>query len=261
MSEQLTDVINKLEQGEFWQTLIPFIDTIVTANSKVVMLFNRGSLPAVQFNQVKEKQANAFDSIYMRGAYVLSPLFQCHKRNRAGCFHLSEIAPDSFYQSEYYFRYYAMAGLTDQLALIVPVDTEMTIAISLGLLSGSFDESEVSGLKQHSELIATLVQKHWQLSQYTQVPLNEKLQTAFELFGSSVLTEQEQKVVQLIMKGHSSKSSANELGISPQTERSYRKSAYSKLMVNSQAELFNLFFACIGNIDNSLAQDPLLLNN
>nr|WP_233710338.1 helix-turn-helix transcriptional regulator [Aestuariicella albida] len=66
------------------------------------------------------------------------------------------------------------------------------------------------------------------------------LQERLKAFGASLLTEREQEVVAQILKGKSSKLSARELKITPDTERSHRKRIYSKLGVTSQAELFSL---------------------
>jgi DNA-binding CsgD family transcriptional regulator len=44
-----------------------------------------------------------------------------------------------------------------------------------------------------------------------------------------------------LLRGHSVKSSAKVLEISPQTVCMHRKNLYTKLAVNSQAELFALF--------------------
>jgi len=45
----------------------------------------------------------------------------------------------------------------------------------------------------------------------------------------------------MILRGHSVKSTAQELGISPETVRMHRKNLYMKLGINSQSELFARF--------------------
>jgi DNA-binding CsgD family transcriptional regulator len=51
----------------------------------------------------------------------------------------------------------------------------------------------------------------------------------------------EREIAHLILRGHSVKSTAQVLGISPETVRMHRKHLYTKLEINSQAELFALF--------------------
>ena len=64
---------------------------------------------------------------------------------------------------------------------------------------------------------------------------------ALDDFGSSLLTERETQVINLVLHGHSTKSVAERLGISVETVKLHRKHAYAKLEVSSQAELFYLF--------------------
>ncbi|MCY1450129.1 Bacterial regulatory protein, luxR family [compost metagenome] len=60
-------------------------------------------------------------------------------------------------------------------------------------------------------------------------------------FGADLLTEREREIAHLLLRGHSVKSSARVLDISPETVRMHRKHLYTKLEISSQAELFSLF--------------------
>ncbi|MNN87274.1 Transcriptional regulatory protein UhpA [compost metagenome] len=60
-------------------------------------------------------------------------------------------------------------------------------------------------------------------------------------FGGDRLTEREREIAHLLLRGHSVKSSAKVLEISPETVRMHRKNLYTKLEISSQAELFALF--------------------
>lgn len=71
--------------------------------------------------------------------------------------------------------------------------------------------------------------------------LKQRVQSAFEHFGSDLLTEREREVAHMVLRGHSVKSTASQLSISPETVRMHRKNLYLKLNVGSQAELFALF--------------------
>lgn len=67
------------------------------------------------------------------------------------------------------------------------------------------------------------------------------LHLALDDFGSSLLTDRETQVINLVLHGHSTKSIAARLKISVETVKLHRKHAYAKLEINSQAELFYLF--------------------
>jgi len=60
-----------------------------------------------------------------------------------------------------------------------------------------------------------------------------------------VLTPRECEVVKLVLRGYSTKSVSQSLGISPGTVKVHRENIYAKLAVSSQAELFNLFIASV----------------
>ena len=60
-------------------------------------------------------------------------------------------------------------------------------------------------------------------------------------FGEKVLTERERIVAQNLLRGHSAKSMARLLDISPGTISIHRSNVYKKMEVSSQAELSSLF--------------------
>ncbi|MEI8634817.1 helix-turn-helix transcriptional regulator [Vibrio sp. PP-XX7] len=53
-------------------------------------------------------------------------------------------------------------------------------------------------------------------------------------FGGDMLTPREHDVMQLLIRGYSSKEAAKLLHISYETDRVHRKNIYPKLQVNSQ---------------------------
>ncbi|MOA65232.1 Transcriptional regulatory protein UhpA [compost metagenome] len=56
-----------------------------------------------------------------------------------------------------------------------------------------------------------------------------------------MLTEREREVAHMVLRGHSVKSTASQMSISPETVRMHRKNLYLKLNIGSQSELFALF--------------------
>ena len=66
-------------------------------------------------------------------------------------------------------------------------------------------------------------------------------ETAARLAREHSLTAREEQVVALVACGRSAVYIAGELGIAPETVRSYLKSAYPKLGVHSKQELIDLF--------------------
>ncbi|MBF3246441.1 helix-turn-helix transcriptional regulator, partial [Pseudomonas aeruginosa] len=78
-----------------------------------------------------------------------------------------------------------------------------------------------------------------------QADLAPRLQEVLRGFGRGVLTDREREACHLLLSGHSAKSSARLMDISPETVRMHRKNLYTKLEVGSQSELFALFIECL----------------
>lgn len=255
----IVEAIKHIGEKDFFSQLAEQIRKFVCCDSLVMMLYSDHALPDIVHNEIKEVSYRAFKDIYLQGAYLLSPLYVAHRQRKYGFFAFDELIPDGFYQSEYYQSYYSKCGLTDQLIVLVKINNQQTLAISLGLLSKKYNANQQLLIRSFSAIISATVAKHWQLLQEVpNISLQTQLQQCFDLFASSVLTQREQAVVQTLMQGHSSKSAAKLLNISVDTERSYRKSVYAKLEISSQSELFNLFFSCLRYAEQSIKQDPLL---
>ena len=87
--------------------------------------------------------------------------------------------------------------------------------------------------------------------------LEQRIHSALNNFGSSLLTERECRITQLILRGHSTRSLAERLGVSEDTIKSHRKHIYSKLDIGTQSELFSLFIDSLAEAQGGLSKDPL----
>ena len=72
------------------------------------------------------------------------------------------------------------------------------------------------------------------------------------------MTPREQAVTRLLLMGHSAKSGAERLDISPETLSRHRKAVYRKLDIGSISELFSLFISCLPYFDQAPGHDPLI---
>jgi DNA-binding CsgD family transcriptional regulator len=108
-----------------------------------------------------------------------------------------------------------------------------------------FSDAEFAKLTNAVPLVNALVAKHWHALHtsylHDQVTERDPIETAFSTFERSRLSAREQHIVSLILRGHSSFSIGNQLGIVEGTVKNHRKSIYAKLNISSQAELFGLF--------------------
>ncbi len=175
-------------------------------------------------------------------------------RGETGLHRLCDLAPEGFEKSEYYRCYFKYTDIKDEVGYIIHLSDDKFLNISLSRLSLSqrFNQPQIAVLKDINAVIETLCKKHWDSQPTTKPdsPLPMQLDSALKHFGTAYLTERESQVVHLFLHGHSTKSIAERLGISPETVKLHRKNSYAKLDVSSQAELFYLFIDSLASLTN-----------
>ncbi len=203
------------------------------------------------------------EAMYLGAAYLLDPYYRAGlDMGYSGFSTYTNLAPEGFFESEYYQRYLVKVGLVDECGYLVQFDNGQFINISMGRHEGlgCFTTAELGMLRALTPLIDSLCQMHWkqvfaQGSEHGQ--LNRQLDNALTNFGSSKLTPRECEIVRLLLQGHSSNSIAERLHISRETVRMHRRNIYSKIDIGSQSELFNLFIGSLMRFDTYEGGDPL----
>ncbi|MNI47737.1 Response regulator protein TodT [compost metagenome] len=111
--------------------------------------------------------------------------------------------------------------------------------------SCAFSRDEMQLIECAQGVVEQVITEAWRLRQAQQPrpeqDLDFKIREAFDQFGAHILTGREQEIVQLLLRGHSSASVAEQLNISPGTVKIHRKNIYAKLGIGSQSELLGLF--------------------
>ena len=260
--ECLPEVIDQLGSETFCAALMRFIASAADFDSAVIMGYPESSDLRVVYNALHDGDQPGFGGAYRDGLWLLSPLYLSAKSGQRGFFHILDIAPESFRDSDYYALYYSSNGVLDHTGFLLETGNGTPVAISLERTPAlpRFSERDKAALSGISDTIAALVRRHWpaDLSEgaVKDQSLHGQVQQVLISFGSSLLTPRERDVVQLILRGHSSKAVARELGISSQTEQVHRKNIYQKLQLSSHNELFSLFFDALAQ-PLSPGTDPL----
>jgi DNA-binding CsgD family transcriptional regulator len=267
MPELAGELITAIGTPGFGRALRGTIDAVAQIDSFVVIAHHVQRTPVILYDGLRPEERDVFYDRYLKGTYLLSPFYQACMDAREPRFRLiAEIAPDDFFASEFRKVYYAPAGIVDEAGYVVPFGADGATLVSVGRVGipDAFAEDEVSRLRDFLPLVAAAVRRHWPLGARAGEPegaqqpaIKEHLKTAFENFGTSVLTERERDVALMMLRGHSSKSAARRLDISPDTERVHRRNIYDKLGVSSQAELCSLFFEALAEAPDAKRADPL----
>lgn len=253
-------LIEVLYQPEFPKLYLELIRSIVDFDSSAIMVYGVNPRPKILHDEIAEDYRDLFYNKYVqRGAFLLSPLYQTFRAGKQGIFRLKDIVADDFFDSEYYQKYYGYSGLVDQVFCLKRFCNDIAIVVSLGRTEkfNAYTKLEINNLELFQPFLISLIAKNWEYLGSEKSSFSSYLHKAFENFGCSLLTVREKEVVDCMLRGCGSKSVAKELNISPETERSYRKSIYQKLNVHSHSQLYYLFFLSLDFAENARGDDPL----
>ncbi|MEH6576988.1 MAG: helix-turn-helix transcriptional regulator [Amphritea sp.] len=259
-----------MHDDQFPELLVKALAQISVLNHGIILAYPKQGRPLHIYNNLPESLVLKNLDSYMTGAYLIDPFYDfCSKSQAPGFYRLRDVAPDDFFNSDYFKNYYVHTGLRDEIGLFIQVDEDFNVGISFGLFEGDpeLSSDDIDRLKLVEPLILELCNKHWQTSRlkslFSQTEIkNSKvfgthLKNAFINFGRDHLSVREREVIRLILKGHSSKSVARELNISPDTVKVHRKNFHYKLGISSQGELFSMFLNSFSLLPPGSNDDPL----
>lgn len=267
-NQSVAELINHLEDEDLPRLLVEAISQLVKVEAVMLVLERRDKMPVLLYDLgIPDEERALHVDAYFSGAYLLDPFcLSVDEGLEPGTYHLSEIAPDDFYQSDYYRTYYQEASLVDDVYFLVgPKDgVKLSFAVARQHDHPQFSEDELELFRLMNPVVQTVLTKYWksvwetkELPEGSEGRMRAQVEAAFNNFGASMLTDREREVAHLLLKGHSSKSAAQKLGISPDTVQMHRKNMYGKLDISSQSELFSLFIAALSNAGSDLETDPL----
>ncbi|WOH36829.1 helix-turn-helix transcriptional regulator [Thalassotalea fonticola] len=269
-SNSLANLIENIGTQEFYPFLSDVLESISPFDDMVVIAYPESQKPFLVFHDLADKHKQTTLNLYFSGGYFLDPFYNLQSNvAEEGIYHLSDLAPDEFSESEYFKNYYAGTELKDELGFLLNYDQQCKVILSLGVRNKDnvVTEQDISRLKNTFKIVKALCHQHWQRvslpfpnteGQY-EGEMGLQLSKAFKNFATDFLSERECEIVRLILKGYSSKSIAELLGISPDTVKVHRKHIHLKLEVSSQAELFSLFLSSLSLTEIGSDVDPLTL--
>jgi DNA-binding CsgD family transcriptional regulator len=262
-SRHLSILIPAVGTADFPGMLVDMLRELVPCQDTTILLYPATDLPVIEYFDIPEDGGNSTLDVFVRGAFLLDPFYLTATRDRKfGVFRLRDLSPTGFKDSEYYRSWYRNCGYQDECGYLLPIGDEGFVNIALGKTRprASFTKRELKILEDILPTVETLCQQHWEESPSSQgnVNLRGQLNSALDAFGSSLLTEREAQVINLVLHGHSTKTLAEKLSISMETVKLHRKHAYAKLEVRSQAELFYLFLDSVMSASDYEGGDPLV---
>lgn len=268
VSEALAPVISALNTRALPELLTHCLMDMTGAQDASLLRYREGHLPSVEYSApLTDGGASTLDA-YITGPFLLDPFYRAATiDHQFGVFHLRDLAPQGFTESEYYRAWYKHCGFGDECGLLIKLDDGF-VNVALGMRQSErspsmprFKKSDLKLLNSVFSVIQAICKSHWDNileENIKEVSLREKLHISLGAFGSSVLTRREQQVTELVLLGNSTRLIAEKLGISTETVKLHRKHAYAKLDVSSQAELFLLFMEALTYSPDNGGIDPLI---
>ena len=256
----LARCIDSIGTDTFSTSLVTALKSIADFDYSVSFAYHQKEKPICLYHTFSSARRTVFVDDYLNGPYLLDPFFKaCGREVDAGLYRLGDIAPDRFYQSEYYRSYYIQTGLAEEICYIVYLPNGVAVAISLMRAGDSsrFSAKEFKLLNSVAPIIDSLAQRHWQevhnifeadASDLESGGNHTIIEETVSALFSPRITPRETQVVAQVLEGHSSDAIAKTLGISVGTVRIHRRNVYAKLQISSQQELFSIFFQQIKTV-------------
>lgn len=254
--EALPGLVALIGSDGFAKALDAALQHVAPFDLSCIFAYPGRDRPLLLHNGLGQVSSSQIMANYLNGTYLLDAVYSaCLRQTPAGLHRLEALAPDDFFAGEYYNSpdvhpciSMESGSLAEEIVFLVPVADNLTLAYSLLRQNGStpFSDDEFERLQQTVPMVLAFAKRHWQdltpaPSQPIAAGAQGDIEQAFATFAPAKLTEREQTIVSLILRGHSSVSIGKLLDIAEGTVKIHRKHIHTKLEISSQTELFNLF--------------------
>jgi DNA-binding CsgD family transcriptional regulator len=268
-ADKLSDCIAAIGAEDFWQALRYVIASQVPHQMSAAFVYADQDPPVRIFNSEDSPERDEVHKILATVGYLISPYYNGLIRTGAegGFYHIDAVAPDEFRASEYFEVYYGRKRVEDEGMFLVRPDDHVTVVFMVERHrdTARYSPLELEDLHGLFPIVSSLIERHVRLAGLGDIlsPESRATRSAFReisaRFGADFLSARERDVAMLILRGHSSKSAARLLDISPETERVHRRRLYTKLGIGSHSELFWLFLQASEFFDPAADIDPLVV--
>ena len=264
-NRDLSQAIAALGTNEFFPTLVAAIGGQVSIDYPQVWLYHRDLPPRVLYHEIPQHAVPSQIDEYLEGPYREDPFYQTSvQQPRSRIYLLSRVTMGKLEQSTYYQNYYADTGTVDEAVYISKLHGGNVINLSMMRLprNGPFTDEDYETLYLLADPVSELIKSHSEHNDFAvtnliQPGINHQIDLAFRTFGASILSPREKDVLELMLRGYGTDTSAKRLDIAVETVRRHRKSIYRKLDVSSQTDLFSLFLNSMCCLGEAAGQDPL----
>ena len=264
-NRDISQAIAALGTDEFFPALVAAVQGQVRIDYPQVWLYHKDLPPRVLYHEIPPSALASQVDSYLEGPYREDPFYQASMQQpKSKIYRLSRVTLGKLEQTEYYQEYYSDTGTVDEAIYLAKLREGNVINLSMMRLPshGAFSDEEYEALYLLAEPVSELIRSHsehqdFAVSNLIQPGIDHQIDLAFRTFGESMLSPREKDVLELMLRGYGTDTSASRLDIAVETVRRHRKSIYRKLDVSSQTDLFSLFLNAMSCLGEAGGEDPL----
>jgi hypothetical protein len=129
---QLGEVVATIGQPAFPERLAQFLRGVAPYSYTVIFGYHGTAAPVDLFDDFPEGKRRVFVGDYQEGPYLLDPFYLAATRPvAAGLYRMKDLAPDRFYQGEYFRSYYVRTGLAEEIGYFTAIGGGAMVTLSL----------------------------------------------------------------------------------------------------------------------------------
>jgi len=264
---KLASAVDRHHDAACPQLVLDAVACLVPYDMAMIVVYSRGKKPVLIHDTFRDATAKRGLTNYVNDTYVLNPTYTAYRRGlEPGVYRITDLAPDAYFGSEHFKNLRIKRSRNEEIGYVTdgwPRDMEeIIIAVELpddelGEVSllraasrGGFSEAGIAKLRSVEPVLGATFRQHWgsrRQSAHREEDSNS-IEELFERVGGNLLSPREREVAELILKGHSSHSIGEHLGISITTVKTHRQNLYGKLGIATQFELFSVFLKSISPV-------------
>lgn len=262
-------VIEALDSTQFWTRLTRALERYVAFDNWVALRFAPAEAPLVcAESPTPDGTVDVMFQDYLEALYQLDPFYiDACERPASGFVTLADVAPDNFTMTSYYQRYFRKNIVGDEVHFNYRIDARHMLAFSLGA-THRYSERDLAVLALCAPWVLALMRQRLPHERFGLSPAADSAEESeanepggnlapqaheaptyaarfaqvAQAGGRAPLTAREVEVAMQTLSGFSTRAIAEKLSISFETVRAHKKHIYTKLNINSQSELFALFY-------------------
>lgn len=239
----LADVVLHIGTSRFFDTLYAHMREHTNARQLVLQRFpgTRAIVEPIAVLSDDNASCERRVSEYVNGLHRVDPLRDLLTPSDERQIIVRAVDAEHIRDQEYRDKLFARADLAGKLCVMVRrPDGALCLTIYRGREAGAFRSADLRGLMSQADVISAAVERHCELSPDERPDIDRLSRAFIALRRGKPLSEREALVLAYVATGHSNLAISLHLDISFHSVSTYRRRAYAKLGITSQAELFAL---------------------